>query len=127
VRACSVTAGLGVAFGLAAVALGPVLLPVLFGSPDVLGPVDFGWLALGTTLYLLAMVLGQALLTSGAARQQLVAWIMGTAVLLAVTLSPLELRTRVEVAYALGALTVVTAMMLVLRSRVGYGPVHSSE
>ncbi|MFJ9826133.1 hypothetical protein ACIRSU_17425 [Streptomyces sp. NPDC101160] len=126
-RACSITAGLGVVFGVGAVTLGPWMLPVLFGSPDVLGPVDFGWLALGTTLYLLAMVLGQALLTSGAARLQLLAWIIGTAVLLAVTLSPLELRSRVEIAYALGALAVVTVMTLVLRSRVGYRPVHSSE
>ncbi|MFF0432165.1 hypothetical protein ACFYU9_08080 [Streptomyces sp. NPDC004327] len=126
-RACSITAGLGAAFGLVAVTLGPWMLPVLFGSPHVLGPVDFAWLSLGTTLYLLAMVLGQALLTSGAARQQLMAWIIGTAVLVAVTLSPLELRSRVEIAYALGALAVVTVMTLVLRSRVGYRSVHSSE
>ncbi|MFI8822534.1 lipopolysaccharide biosynthesis protein [Streptomyces sp. NPDC053431] len=124
-RASGITAGLGAAFGVGAVALGPLLLPVLFGSPDVLGPVDFMWLALGTTLYMLAMVLGQALLTSGAARQQLLAWIVGTGVLLAVTLSPLELRTRVEVAYAVGSLAVVTVMTLVLRSRVGYRSVHS--
>lgn len=124
-RACGLTAGLGVAFGIGVVALGPVLLPVLFGSPDVLGPVDFAWLSLGTLLYMLAMVLGQALLTSGAARQQLLAWVVGTGVLVAVTLSPLELRTRVEVAYAMGSLAVVAYMTLVLRSRVGYRSVHS--
>ncbi|MEU8541657.1 hypothetical protein AB0C52_17015 [Streptomyces sp. NPDC048717] len=117
-RACSMTAGMGLSFGVAAAVLGPLLLPVLFGAPDVLGPVDFGWLALGTTLFLLAMVLGQALLTSGAARQQLLAWIAGTVVLLAVTLSPLELRSRVEIAYTLGALVVVTTMTLIVRSRV---------
>ncbi|MFI8965695.1 lipopolysaccharide biosynthesis protein [Streptomyces sp. NPDC053493] len=124
-RACGITAGLGAVFGIGAVALGPVLLPVLFGSPDVLGPVDFAWLALGTVLYMLAMVLGQALLTSGAARLQLVAWIVGTVVLAAVTLSPLELRSRVEIAYAVGSLAVVTCMTVVLRSRVGYRSVHS--
>lgn len=124
-RAASVTGGLGVAGGLCAVALGPLLLPVFFGAPDVLGPVDFAWLSLGTTLYMLAMVLGQALLTSGGARQQLLAWIVGTVVLVAVTLSPLELRTRVEIAYAVGSLAVVTSMILALRSRVGYRSVHS--
>ncbi|MEU8518153.1 hypothetical protein [Streptomyces sp. NBC_01216] len=124
-RASAFTAGLGAACGLGAVVLGPVLLPSLFGAPDVLGPVDFVWLSLGTTLYLLAMVLGQALLTSGAARQQLVAWAIGTVVLIAITLSPLELRSRVEIAYTAGALSVVTSMILVLRSRVGYRSVHS--
>ncbi|MFE4591569.1 polysaccharide biosynthesis protein [Streptomyces laurentii] len=126
-RACSVTAGLGLSFGLVTATLGPVLLPVLFGAPDVLGPVDFGWLGLGTTLFLLATVLGQALLTSGAARQQLLAWITGTGVLLVVTLSPLPLRPRVEIAYALGALTVVVVMLPAICARVGFGPVHSSE
>ncbi|MFJ7065663.1 hypothetical protein [Streptomyces sp. NPDC101115] len=124
-RACAITGGMGVVFGVGAVVLGPFLLPVLFGSPDVLGPVDFLWLSVGTTLYMMAMVLGQALLTSGAARQQLVSWIVGTAVLLAVTLSPLELRTRVEIAYAVGSLAVVTCMTLLLRPRVGYRSVHS--
>ncbi|MFF7181463.1 lipopolysaccharide biosynthesis protein [Streptomyces sp. NPDC008121] len=124
-RAASITAGLGVAGGVCAVALGPLMLPVLFGAPDVLGPLDFAWLSLGTTLYMLAMVLGQALLTSGGARQQLVAWIVGTVFLVAVTLSPLELRTRVEIAYAVGSLAVVTSMILALRSRVGYRSVHS--
>ncbi|WP_128979773.1 hypothetical protein [Streptomyces roseicoloratus] len=124
-RACALTGGMGVVFGVVAVALGPFLLPVLFGSPDVLGPVDFLWLSVGTTLYMMAMVLGQALLTSGGARQQLVSWIIGTAVLLAVTLSPLELRTRVEIAYAVGSLAVVACMTILLRPRVRYRSVHS--
>ncbi|MFH8972637.1 lipopolysaccharide biosynthesis protein [Streptomyces sp. NPDC017890] len=125
VRAASVTAGLGVAGGIGAVALGPALLPTVFGAPDVLGAADFAWLSLGTVLYMLAMVLGQALLTSGGARMQLMAWIVGTVVLVAVTLSPLELRTRVELAYAAGSLAVATFMTLVLRSHVSYRPVRS--
>ncbi|MFF3844432.1 lipopolysaccharide biosynthesis protein [Streptomyces sp. NPDC002328] len=124
-RAASVTGGLGVAGGIGAVALGPALLPALFGAPDVLGPVDFAWLSLGTTLYMLAMVLGQALLTSGAARMQLVAWIVGTAALVAVTLSSLPLRTRVEVAYTAGSFAVVAFMTFVVRARVGYRSLHS--
>ncbi|MGC9501598.1 lipopolysaccharide biosynthesis protein [Streptomyces sp. WG7] len=125
VRAASVTAGLGVAGGIGAVALGPALLPTVFGAPDVLGAADFAWLSLGTVLYMLAMVLGQALLTSGGARMQLMAWVVGTVVLVAVTLSPLELRTRVELAYAAGSLAVATFMTLVLRSHVSYRPVRS--
>jgi O-antigen/teichoic acid export membrane protein len=124
-RAASVTAGLGVAGGIGAVALGPALLPTVFGAPDVLGAADFAWLSLGTVLYMLAMVLGQALLTSGGARMQLAAWIVGTVVLVAVTLSPLELRTRVELAYAAGSLAVATCMTLALHPRVSYRPVRS--
>lgn len=124
-RAASITTGLGAVCGIFAVALGPAVLPAVFGAPDVLGAADFAWLSLGTTLYMLAMVLGQALLTSGGARQQLMAWIIGTIVLVAVTLSPLELRTRVEIAYAVGSFAVVTCMTLVLRARVGYRSVHS--
>ncbi|MGI5140109.1 MULTISPECIES: lipopolysaccharide biosynthesis protein [unclassified Streptomyces] len=124
-RATSITAGLGVAGGIGAVALGPALLPAVFGTPDVLGATDFAWLSLGTTLYMLAMVLGQALLTSGGARMQLMAWIVGTVVLVAVTLSPLELRDRVELAYTAGSLTVATCMSLVIHARVSYRPARS--
>ncbi|WP_416973289.1 lipopolysaccharide biosynthesis protein [Streptomyces sp. 4F14] len=123
-RAATITGSLGVAGGIGATALGPALLPALFGAPDVLTAVDFAWLSLGTTLYMLAMVLGQALLTSGGARKQLMAWVVGTAVLLAVTFSPLELRTRVEVAYAAGSFAVVAFMTLVVRARVGYRSPH---
>lgn len=119
-RAVSATGGLGVAGGIGAVALGPALLPAVFGAPDVLNAIDFAWLSLGTTLYMLAMVLGQALLTSGGARMQLMAWITGTAVLVAVTLSSLPLRTRVEVAYTAGSFVVVAFMAVVVHARVGY-------
>ncbi|MFE9253552.1 hypothetical protein [Streptomyces sp. NPDC006879] len=119
-RAAGVTAGLGAAGGLGAVALGPALLPAVFGAPDILGPADFAWLALGTTAYMLAMVLGQALLTSGGARQQLLCWVVGTAVLVAVTFSTLALRSKVEIAYAAGSLAVAVCMSLALRSRVAY-------
>ncbi|MEH0544341.1 hypothetical protein QA802_14990 [Streptomyces sp. B21-105] len=124
-RAASVTGGLGVAGGLGAVAIGPALLPTVFGAPDVLEAADFAWLSLGTTLYMLAMVLGQALLTSGGARMQLMSWIVGTVVLVAVTLSSLPLRTRVEVAYAAGSFAVVACMTLTVRARVGYRSLRS--
>ncbi|MEU6480941.1 hypothetical protein ABZ858_29490 [Streptomyces sp. NPDC047017] len=124
-RATSITAGLGVAGGIGAVVLGPAMLPAVFGAPDVLGAADFAWLSLGTTLYMLTMVLGQALMTSGAARMQLVAWIVGTVVLVAVTATPLELRTRVELAYTAGSFAVATCMTFVLRARVSCRSVRS--
>jgi O-antigen/teichoic acid export membrane protein len=117
-RAVLITGSLGATGGLGAVILGPMLLPALFGAPDILTAADFGWLAFGTTAYMIAMVLGQALLTSGGARRQLVSWAIGTAVLIGVTFSPMALRSRVEIAYAAGSVVVVACMAVALRRRV---------
>ncbi|WP_329178971.1 hypothetical protein [Streptomyces sp. NBC_01477] len=117
-RAVLVTGSLGAAGGLCAVAIGPALLPALFSAPDILTAADFGWLAFGTTAYMIAMVLGQALLTSGGARKQLISWVIGTAVLIGVTVSPMALRSRVEIAYAVGAVVVAACMAVGLRGRV---------
>jgi O-antigen/teichoic acid export membrane protein len=116
-RTAAFTALLGGSGGLAAVALGPWLVPRLFGSPDLLRWTDFAWLSAGTLCYMLASVLGQALQTTGGHGRQLVAWTVGTAALLAVTFSPLPIRDRVEIAYAVGA--AITAVMLTVR--VTYG------
>jgi O-antigen/teichoic acid export membrane protein len=123
-KAVAVTGALGAAGGLGAVVLGPPMLPALFGAPDLLTAVDFGWLAFGTTAYMIAMVLGQALLTSGAARGQLICWVIGTAALLGVTASPMGLRSRVEIAYAVGSVVVAACMGVALRSRVTYVAVN---
>jgi O-antigen/teichoic acid export membrane protein len=112
-RTASFTALLGGSGGLVAVALGPWLVPRLFGSPDLLGWTDFAWLSAGTLCYMLASVLGQALQTTGGHGRQLLAWAVGTAALLAVTVSPLPIRDRVEIAYAAGA--AITAVLLSVR------------
>jgi O-antigen/teichoic acid export membrane protein len=112
-RTASFTALLGGTGGLAAVALGPWLVPRLFGSPDLLGWPDFAWLSAGTLFYMLASVLGQALQTTGGHGRQLLAWAVGTAALIGVTMSPLPIRDRVEIAYAVGA--AITATILTVR------------
>jgi O-antigen/teichoic acid export membrane protein len=124
-KAVVVTGSLGAAGGLGAVVLGPTLLPALFGAPDLLTAADFAWLSFGTVAYMIAMVLGQALLTSGGARQQLISWVIGTAALIGVTASPMDLRSRVEIAYAVGSVVVVACMAVALRSRVTYLAVNS--
>ena len=112
-RTAAFTGLLGGTGGLAAVLLGPWLVPRLFGSPDLLGWTDFGWLSAGTLFYMLASVLGQALQTTGGHGRQLLAWAVGTAALIGVTMSPLPIRDRVEVAYAAGA--AITAIILTVR------------
>lgn len=112
-RTVKVTGLLGGSGGAAAVLLGPWLVPRLFGSPDLLGWSDFAWLSAGTLVYMLATVLGQALQTTGGHRQQLLAWAVGTAALVGVTMSPLPIRDRVEIAYAVGA--AITAIIVTVR------------
>lgn len=102
-RTTAFTVLLGGSGGVVAVAAGPWLVPRLFGSPHLLGAADFGWLAGGTLLYMLACVHGQVLQTAGAHRRQLVAWAAGITALLLVTASPAPVHDRVEIAYAVGA------------------------
>lgn len=108
---------LGLAGGVPAVALGPWLIQVLFKSENALTRLDFLWLSVGTVCYMLAMVLGQALMVLHRHRAQLFSWILGTAVLIGVTLSPGDIGTRVCLAFSAGSLATAVAMtILLLRS-----------
>lgn len=109
-RACAVVTGLSVLGGVPAVLVGPWLIRVLFAAPDVLTRPDFLWLSLGTLCYLLAQVLGQALMVRHRHRAQLAAWLVGTAALVAVTLLPGDVATRATVSFTVG--TAVTALVM---------------
>ncbi|MGW6979568.1 lipopolysaccharide biosynthesis protein [Streptomyces sp. NPDC054932] len=118
-KACLVVLGLGVVGGVPAVLIGPWLIEVLFGAaPGQLGHADFLWFAIGTTCYMLAMVLGQAQMVLHKHRAQLVCWVLGTAVLLGITLVPGDIALRVGLAYAVGSLATAAAMLLTLRGAV---------
>jgi O-antigen/teichoic acid export membrane protein len=122
IRASAIVIGLGLAVGLPAVILGPRLIEVLFNAHPVLDPADFAWLASGTVLYMLAMVLGQGALALSRHRGLLLAWVAATAVLAIVTFLPGTVTLRVEAAYALSSLTACLGLMLVLwRSSTGIG------
>ncbi|MEV6209656.1 hypothetical protein [Kitasatospora sp. NPDC051914] len=114
-RACLAVAALCAVVGTPAVLLGPWLVHLLFAAPDVLTRTDFLWLCLGTLCYLLAMVLGQALIVLHRHRAQLACWLLGTAALAAVTLAPGPIATRVCLAFAAGPLTCAAAMVWTLR------------
>lgn len=113
-RTLAVVTGLGVLGGLISIAIGPYLIGLLFNAPDVMSRMDFAWLALGTTAYLWALVLGQGLLAQGRHRDQALGWVVGTVVLAAVTAVPLGVLLRVELAYALGALATAATLYLLL-------------
>ncbi|MGW0433488.1 lipopolysaccharide biosynthesis protein, partial [Micromonospora sp. NPDC003197] len=114
-RALMIVTALGAVGSFVATLLGPWLVRTLFAAPDVLTRVDFAWLSVGTLLYLWAMVLGQAILARDGHRAQALSWVVGTAALGVVTLIPMSVAQRVEIAYTVGSLLVVVSMALFLR------------
>jgi O-antigen/teichoic acid export membrane protein len=114
IRGCGVVMVLGIGAGVPAAVAGPWLTRLLFAARPVLGHADFAVLAAGTLCYMLAMVLGQGAMALSRHRDQLLAWLAGTAVLAVITLGPGDVRLRVEVAYAVSSLTVAGALALVL-------------
>lgn len=117
VRALAVVTALAVAVGVVIIPLGPWLVRLLFDAPDVLGRADFAWLAAGTCAWLWTMVLGQGAQARNRHRDQAAAWVIGTAVLVAVTMLPGGVAQRVELAYTVGSVTVVAALAYALARR----------
>ena len=123
-RGCGIVTVLGIAGGVPAAILGPRLIRVLFAARPTLGHADFAWLAAGTLFYMLAMVLGQSAMALSRHRDQLLAWMTGVLVLVAITLGPGEVKRRVEVGYALSSLTVAVVLALVVFLRTSRPGAH---
>ncbi|MGW6704874.1 lipopolysaccharide biosynthesis protein [Streptomyces sp. NPDC054956] len=122
-KTCLVVLGLGAVGGVPAVLIGPWLIEFLFGAaPGQLGHTDFLWFSVGTTCYMLAMVLGQAQMVLHKHRAQLGCWVFGTVVLLCITLLPGDIAVRVGLAYAIGSLATAASMLLTLRGAVPRRP-----
>jgi O-antigen/teichoic acid export membrane protein len=107
--------------------LGPRLIRVLFAARPTLGHADFAWLAAGTLFYMLAMVLGQSAMALSRHRDQLLGWMTGALVLVAITLGPGEVKRRVEVGYALSSLTVAVVLALVVLLRTSRPGAHRAR
>ncbi|MFB6891232.1 hypothetical protein ACFCX4_18220 [Kitasatospora sp. NPDC056327] len=127
-RTGAIVVAMCAAAGLPTVVLGPWAIQVLFKAQDVLGSVDFLWLVAGTLFFMLATVFGQALLSLGRHRRQLVSWAAGTAVLVAVVLLPGDIATRAELAYLAGAGVSAAAMLWALaRSMAAPAPAVAEQ
>ncbi|WP_327253446.1 lipopolysaccharide biosynthesis protein [Streptomyces sp. NBC_01244] len=113
-RTSLVVTALGLAGGVPATLFGPWLIEVLFKAEAGLGHAVFFWISAGTLFYMLAMVLGQALLVLHEHRLQLLGWAVATLVLTGATLLPGEVSTRVSLAYALASLAAVVGMAAAL-------------
>jgi hypothetical protein len=68
-------------------------------------------LTFGVLAYMFATVLGQAVVARGWHAGQAVGWLIGTIVLIGVTLGPGDLRLRVELAFAIGSLAVIPVVL----------------
>ncbi|MEZ0065494.1 O-antigen/teichoic acid export membrane protein [Streptacidiphilus sp. MAP12-20] len=116
-RTCGVITVLGLLGGVPSVLFGSWLIHVFFKAPNVLHFLDFFWFAAGTMCYMLALILGQALMAMDRHRLQLLGWIVGTAALVGATFIPGAAATRVEFAYFAGS-AVTAAVLLVSLWRV---------
>ena len=123
-RGCGIVAVLGLCGGVPAVVLGPRLIRVLFAARPGLGNVDFAWLASGTLFYMMALVLGQSVMALSRHRDQLLGWLAGVVVLVAVTLGPGEVQRRVEMAYALSSLTAAAVLAVAVFLRTSRPGAH---
>jgi hypothetical protein len=97
---------------------------VLFAARPGLGDVDFAWLASGTLFYMMALVLGQSVMALSRHRDQLLGWLAGVLVLVAVTLGPGAVQRRVEMAYALSSLTAAAVLAVAVFLRTSRPGAH---
>ena len=102
-----VTAALGVVGVVGSLVLGPEVLELLFGPEFDIDRLDLAALSLGTAIYMLALVLQPAVIALDRHRVNALAWSAGLGTFLACLALPLNTFLRVEVALALGSLTVV--------------------
>jgi len=110
VQGVAAVVALGLAGTAVCVAMGPWLVSVLFDGQGLLSRADFGWLSIATTVYMVAMVLGQGVLAQGRHGAQAVGWIVGFSVLVAATFLPVGVLGRVEGGYLLGSAAAAVAL-----------------
>lgn len=110
-KALAVVGLLGVAGAVVAVAIGPWLAGIMFNAGNSLTRVDFAWLSGGVLAYMIATVLGQAVVARGWHAGQALGWLVGTVVLVLVTVGPGDVKTRVELAFAFGSLAVIPVVV----------------
>lgn len=105
-----VTAALGVAGTLGALALGPWVMHLLFGPAYDMARQDLALLAASSGLLMMAATLQSAAIALRRHRRVVAAWVSGVALTVAALALPLELFLRVEVAMLLGAACVIAVV-----------------
>lgn len=118
-----VTAALGVAGTLGALALGPWAMHLLFGAAYDMAREDLALLAASSGLLMMAATCQSAAIALRRHRRVVVAWVIGVTITVAALALPLELFLRVEVAMLLGAAGVIA----VLAPAASAGPAASGR
>jgi O-antigen/teichoic acid export membrane protein len=95
--------------------LGPWAVRTFFGSDFELGARDMALLALGSSIYMLALTLGQALIALEHHGRFALGWVVGVVVfLVAVVVGGSDVLLRAELAYVVGSSVALVAMMALL-------------
>jgi O-antigen/teichoic acid export membrane protein len=95
--------------------LGPWAVRTFFGSDFQLGVRDMAMLALGSSIYMLALTLGQALIALEHHGRFALGWVVGVSVfLVAVVVSGSDVLLRAELAYVIGSLVALVSMTVLL-------------
>jgi O-antigen/teichoic acid export membrane protein len=117
---------LGIAGLVVIVAVGPWLVRLVYGPEYVTTRADLWPLAAATALFMVASVLGQALISVRGYQASLLGWLAGTAAFLLALVVPLRLELRVGLAFlagsAVAALVLALAMQLRLRQPLSTTP-----
>lgn len=113
-----VTAAMGVAATLGALAVGPDVVSLLFGSEFRLDRDDLALLAAASAAYVLALLVAQALIAMAGYRSVVWAWACGVATFAAVTASLDPLLLRVELGFLSGSVVAAAVMGVMLAARL---------
>jgi O-antigen/teichoic acid export membrane protein len=120
-------AGLGITATLVAWSIGPTVVRLTFGEGFVLGNRDLGLLAVSSSVFMLAVALGQSLIALSSPARMAVGWAIGVMVFAVVTALGDDLYLRVELGLVAGTAAVasVLATLLVIRLREVQHTPHS--
>ena len=109
-RLLAIVGALALAGTLGAFAIGPVVLPLLFGPEFDLGRPDLTLLALGSGASMVAAVLAQGLIALSAHARAALGWLVGVAAFVVVTALVQGLLPRVELGFLAGSVAACAAM-----------------
>jgi O-antigen/teichoic acid export membrane protein len=115
-----IVVGVGAIGVVAGATIGPIAGEILFGDKFHLDNLDLGLLAAGSGLFILALTLAQALIALLGHARALIAWCIGLAVCVMVTIgssSDLFLRVELGFLFGCGAAALCMALLLVGRLR----------
>lgn len=109
-RLVTAVAVIAAAGTLGAVAVGPEVVGLLFGSDYVLGRVDMAYLAAASGVYMVAVVVGHGLIAVKAYARAAAGWLAGIVAFVVVTAAGQDLLLRVERGFLAGTVLALLAL-----------------